>query len=733
MCLLALLGLITLVSAQPITNQYLRVVFSGNESSVRDNLEFNIPISVFKNNAWAQQLMEYSPFDDRHLATHSWLRYYRRIKTLTESDMKPVNWIGAREGIQPPSKIITLTSTSDLMNEDPLDIGIRTSSFNRPDNVTINLENPLFYPNRLAEVGTVNYESRRYLVNNVIGKDMIMIRFSNRFVDFHLFIYNKNKNPIQLRFLNNTILKNYTLFESPSHTIVLFIADYFFAAPVVSALGRYSLTFLQSDNYQYFLSLATQHFLDTVSKTGCKTISGHEPFMGVMTYLTFAMFKFSQLGQTTGYYTGEEILDFYTRAQILADMISRCHDRPIPDKDGKINTIRYGWSAYSQYAKLVLDKYNRLSTKDQLDYNSSEFIAYMRLLFIDAFSKSTQVIKSQVPQGFGVYSYASSVYSNFITTQRLSQREREGLYLALHTGLGNSTDATRRFRRLLMETTSMCTLKEMTKSLLETETLLGDTNGHNLLGYVSPCLYGLRFDVAYDVLQMQVLTLLPPGPTSQQSSYYTLGKDAERMLKSMMEMNAISMSQLFPELSCLDITNTRGLLAVIPITHNATFLISSAPLVRAVTFPVGDTVVSSPLYVSFVNRTCIPSRRLIGTNEIRSNFELRTDHSVCSVCGVVIVKYSETFGFREMLYIDSLATQNTLFHQNATMDNPFMATGPIDQSHFLLLFPNGTVVRLSGLMEHVFIAPIKEIAIIITSVITSIAFLAFVLKVCINK
>lgn len=226
-------------------------------------------------------------------------------------------------------------------------------------------------------------------------------------------------------------------------------------------------------------------------------------------------------------------------------------------------------------------------------------------------------------------------------------------------------------RSIWVMLTSMCSPREL---LMWTETLFREDLGAPSHTY-SPCLSGGRTDYT----RHDFRRLLSAAGRDLVRGDVALGV-AQRF--------RITLAESSHEAICLPETTTRSVVTA----RDATYVVTDQYLLKALSYPITNTVVGKNLLVSVLPRfvTCVLS------NQFRERGQIRVQDNItmterCEYCGSTLVEYDEADGVVSLVYLADPEHLSIITDpQNQILiDNP--------RVHYLLLTSNGTVLEITDI------------------------------------
>ncbi|QQL09706.1 Ba104 [Baboon cytomegalovirus] len=249
----------------------------------------------------------------------------------------------------------------------------------------------------------------------------------------------------------------------------------------------------------------------------------------------------------------------------------------------------------------------------------------------------------------------------------LSRFARQELYLAssiIHSMLNYSNER----REIFVLETGLCSLAELS----HWSQLIGSDEHIHVSDIYSPCAGSGRRDHA-----LEHLSNMFPKATNSRTV-----KTALSILQTLRPQTFM----MFPEVKCI---STDESFAVLTVSPDVTYTISSKYVIKGTSFPVLTTVVGRAIIVTqvLVNSTCSPSSSKHDSIPIVMVRNITLEQ--CDFCQSGMVEYDDSQGIVNVLYIHD--RQDLLFALDAS--NQIFRKSP--RTHYLMLLKNGTVVEVT--------------------------------------
>ncbi|AQS79194.1 evelope glycoprotein H [Ateline alphaherpesvirus 1] len=205
----------------------------------------------------------------------------------------------------------------------------------------------------------------------------------------------------------------------------------------------------------------------------------------------------------------------------------------------------------------------------------------------------------------------------------------------------------------------------------------------------SPCGYSLRFDLETDSAVLEALALARDGADAPFPEVMGDTRRAARVLAHWASRGRF-VGACVPEVThrCGDGAAPLDPLVVLPVAHNASFVVTRSLPPRGRSYELAGVNVKRPLVVTYLTAACdharaeVEPKRLLRPESVRDS----------ELLGAVFLRYTSAGEVIATLAIDTFEAQQRLSRDAANeTDDVFSSQTP---STALLLFPNGTVIHL---------------------------------------
>ncbi|AHM95998.1 envelope glycoprotein H [Papiine alphaherpesvirus 2] len=255
-----------------------------------------------------------------------------------------------------------------------------------------------------------------------------------------------------------------------------------------------------------------------------------------------------------------------------------------------------------------------------------------------------------------------------------------------------SPEQVERGRRGLLLASAMCTSDVAVAAHADLRDALARSDHRKTLFYApdhfSPCAASLRFDLAERSFVMDTLARTPRSNASAEAvARKTLG--VASALTRWAHANAL-LRAFVPEVAraCEGPAHNAEPLVVLPVTGNASYVVTHAPLSRGVGYRLTGVDVRHPLFLTYLTEACDGRTREIEPKRL-TRTETRRD---LGLVGAVFMRYTPAGEITSALVVDSDRTQQQLAG-GPLAEGPDVFASDVP-STALLLFPNGTVIHL---------------------------------------
>ncbi|AHA93347.1 F-gH [Chelonid alphaherpesvirus 5] len=677
-----------------------------------------------------ENAVRYTPLGSRQLADFNEFLKFALVDRYDGSAVDPSPFAPQNATPFPPTHIVEFGSDTFAKHE-PNVVLVRTESLVKPANTASLLTSDLFYPVQFEGWGSIVQTGNIGSTGAVLGRDFLEIRYSDSLANAVVFCYRQRKHPLVLRYLRDYI-PWYQSYSGHGDLSSLMLctqnekdAD---GAALIEQIKSLSRSFHTSLDWGEFIIRAELALLRYLASHSCSAVN-RKLFLEVTFNLVFAAQRFTEKALERNYVSGKELLKFYVNSRLVDDLATRCADAATGVRKRTVSSF-FGY--YGAFAKLALAYYNATfaGAKNPLGHTQerkSSLLQFLQLLTLESLYADPDVLRPWLPTGLALNKMIKTIYKKALKSGKIEGEDRKMLFFTVHLKNGLSVSE---MRDALLRITCLCSTGERDKEAIETQL----KDGGGLLSLISPCSYAARRDTLQDSLRVRLLTgyshASPDRLFSHRSPLFGLGQNAGHLTNHLLALNGLNLSRVFPELAgCIDTFDKTGLIALYPLNPHRTYIISSKIMVRNTVYRVGDTVIGMPLFVSYVSGTCVAATEVPG-EDIREKFEVDGTSFSCAICGGLVVKYSELAGFLDAVYVDDIHTQRDIFGVDRKI--PFLGDSALSQVRYLLLMPNGTVFRLGGVFAGEHEPPVRDIMIVVLSLLGTVGFIAFVIWLCVR-
>ncbi|ACT83552.1 gH [anatid alphaherpesvirus 1] len=344
-------------------------------------------------------------------------------------------------------------------------------------------------------------------------------------------------------------------------------------------------------------------------------------------------------------------------------------------------------------------------------------------------------------------SLISNLYSDIVMLHMgWNVTAKHTLFFATESTLGSSVPSMVRARFVLLLLTSMCTdihAASINVNLQEIFISVTDRgNDFSMLDLFSPCVTALRYDTHEGIHKLYVLSSIPDrlrlvaalksdkdGGIHKEDN---LNMRAERTIERWRNQDITAIKHFLPELfDCgerLNLSPDNGLVMLLPLTPNGTFIISRHFLDVGVTYRILGVDVNNPLYITFKHAGCSSSSSNIASVQLPRP----GTNTECLYCGCVIMRYTSTGAVLYSVYIADLAMQRE-FMAGINSSTPFFNPASFGGAESLLLFPNGTIVNILAFEQKIeYVIPGTYIAIAVGGMAVAVLVFYGIIKLMCN-
>ncbi|BBM13194.1 envelope glycoprotein H [pteropodid alphaherpesvirus 2] len=458
-------------------------------------------------------------------------------------------------------------------------------------------------------------------------------------------------------------------------------------ATAIAALQEMAAYPEESSNYAQHLSRAYavffQYALETPNPTSQALV-----FWRISSLLATAGFSFINTVQTQGAVRFADLLSFLTHTRVLARLAAQM-------ADCATNTLAVRASFFREAVSEEI--YTRLTALLSEVVTSEESIASHASAYQLAF-----VLGNPSAYDMAAPSAAHTLYAlhaEFVRGHPLNTAAvRRALYYGLAVILSPmdfdtmTPEQRARGRKSLLLATSLCTAQAVTATNTQLQAALQRVDHRRQLffgpDYVSPCAMSCRFDLTEDNFVLDTLALLPRGNLSVEETEHQTRGVASALTRWRYHNTVIRAFVPEAVVECLGPHSNAEPLIILPVTPNASFVLTHLPIHRGVEYRLAGVDVQRPLFLTFLTASC--TGRM---GEIESKRLVRPEtHTDLGLVGTVFLRYTPAGEVLSVLAIDTDDAQQQLSGVPIPgQPNIFNSDVP---STALLLFPNSSVIHL---------------------------------------
>ncbi|ARS01733.1 envelope glycoprotein H [Macacine alphaherpesvirus 1] len=459
-------------------------------------------------------------------------------------------------------------------------------------------------------------------------------------------------------------------------------------ASAIEALQRAARYPHEDAGHEHYLSRAYAEIFGA----GPPAEPGPRPplFWRVSSILATSGFAFTENTRARGMLRLSDLVDFLAHARVIATLALR---GPAGCAPGSTFVRAPLWAAPAR-AELE-SRLGRLAAEAAArDRRSSALALAYQIAFALDDPATTEAVAPSAAHTL------DALYAEFIRGRALdAPAVRRALFYATavlrapaRRGGAPSAAQVERGRRSLLLASAMCTSAVAVATHTDLRDALDRSDHRKTFFYApdhfSPCAASLRFDLAERSFVMDTLAHTPRSNVSVDAmAQKTLG--VASALTRWAHANAL-MRAFVPEAAqtCAGPAHNAEPLVVLPITGNASYVVTHAPLSRGVGYRLAGVDVRQPLFLTYLTETCEGRTREIEPKRL-TRTETRRD---LGLVGAVFMRYTPAGEIMSALVVDSDHTQQQLA-VGPLAGEPDVFTSDVP-STALLLFPNGTVIHL---------------------------------------
>ncbi|SCL76950.1 envelope glycoprotein H [Spheniscid alphaherpesvirus 1] len=480
----------------------------------------------------------------------------------------------------------------------------------------------------------------------------------------------------------------------------------------------------ESSDYRYHLSQAHLIALTMLSTQNYNEFSHSDaeqffyPRLGAR--IASALFSFIQTGHITGYVSLGEIID----VDINVKLLSRILMYGAAGGSHASFRLQSSLTPSNSIAPVLVERaLNAIETSKLKHFN--DYAQYRKTALSLAYAihsygstEDTRIYVSAEELVYDLY------YETLFHTVQWNSTSRHALFFAcgILTDPARllTTDAERKSamasaRRTIMATTSMCTATHGINAGLKLHEIeIGITDGKmsfSILDLFSPCMASTRYDFSEDDHLIDLLAAIPSNekltaylnssPKGRSDAELDLLKRTLSVITSWSAYDGSVVSLIAPELvACNADHMKKTIIAALPMPSGGSYIVTRIQPDSGNVYRIDGVSVTQPLFVTFLSGSCTKE-----TNSVLDvNLPVPIRSTDCLYCGCIFMRYKSSGVVMDLLYIPDSNIQKELVAGENSSIPLFNPTAYDQHSSVLLLFPNGTVVRVLAFERRVSIA-----------------------------
>lgn len=284
---------------------------------------------------------------------------------------------------------------------------------------------------------------------------------------------------------------------------------------------------------------------------------------------------------------------------------------------------------------------------------------------------------------------------------------RHALYYAFDSVFQRSPmewRASHNARKSLLFASSMCTEEHIAAAELTVQDmyirLTRSTEPVHILDAYTPCMTSLRIDISERRHRVYAMANVVYRPVIEEylentSQGVRIEEDLQAKAESVIAKLRTSIGRTVATYASevLECSGTDRLesdtLLVLPISGIGSYIVTRRAGVRGIVYTVDGVDVNNQLYITYARLPCTSTSGIISPAVLP-----RPLGKECPYCGCVLLRYSASGHVRHAIYISSRDLQRELLAAGNSSVRYFNPTTSSLYGTSLLLYPNGTVVRI---------------------------------------
>ncbi|AID52725.1 envelope glycoprotein H [Falconid herpesvirus 1] len=310
----------------------------------------------------------------------------------------------------------------------------------------------------------------------------------------------------------------------------------------------------------------------------------------------------------------------------------------------------------------------------------------------------------------------------------------------------DNKDAIRNARRGLLLATSMCTEEHLAANQLSVKTafvrVVTKSGPFSILDTYSPCATSLRGDISdyahrvHSMLNLggldEMVTYMEKAPQGAAMAAEELADKGDNIMNTWHDsIKTLAKAYVREVVECPGTENSLdSAVMVIPSGESSSYVLTRKPGPKGVTYKLDGVSISNPLVLTFVVAgTCVSSAATIPPVRLPRP----TGHASCPYCGCVLLRYTHGGMVRHAIFVDNLRLQQELVAGLNSSVRYFDPSDAAGRGTSLLLFPNGTVVRIVAFEgEMVLVISDTFISMAVVGSLLAFMVLVFTIRMIVN-
>ncbi|AAG45759.1 UL22 envelope glycoprotein H [Meleagrid alphaherpesvirus 1] len=459
------------------------------------------------------------------------------------------------------------------------------------------------------------------------------------------------------------------------------------------------------DSMDYHFLISRAHAQMLILAAEDRLVDEMHSFRNVIARLFVSLFAFIRNAFQSGYTSLNDIIEIEADLRLIVEGISSAAFR----KDASTHFLISGTPIKDSKADLIkslLSKVIRPISGHTRPLSAIQHLFLLRSAYALDIPRQNGSLSEQVSTV--ALSFIENIHSEAMRDiLSWNTTTKHALYYAFASILQRPLTewgASRNARRAILLASSMCTEEHVIATELAIQELYvkirSNADPIHLLDVYTPCLSSLRLDLSehHRIYAMADVVFYPDIQQylKKKSHEGNMKEDdletkAEYILTKLRSPLIRTLSAYASEvLSCSDqdLLEINAIL-ILPVSGIGSYVVSRRAGMQGIVYTVDGVDVNNQLFITYTRMPCTTT---IGN--IVPTVLSRPSGKTCPYCGCVLLRYSADGNIRYSIYISSPKLQSELIAFGNSSIRRFNPTTAQIYGNSLLLYPNGTIVRI---------------------------------------